>query len=528
MSDYENPGEPRIKGYNPYTGEPIYEDAAPESSTTSTIGAASAPTEPIAASYSASSTAQVQQPAAQTQQYSAPAHAQSSTQAQPTATYAYTNYAQANTARPVYTNNAQYTAAAPAQTKPAKKQGGGAKSFFLSFLGAALACVIALVAYTAITGGFSGKTTTSLGSADSSTIMVDGEDTTLAEAVAAKTTPSVCCIYVYTQSSSNSLYGYLYGNGSGSNSNSSSLVESSVGSGVILSADGYVLTNYHVIEDAAALKVSAGGAEYDATVVGTDASSDLAVIKLTNASGLTPIEIGDSDSLITGQWVMSIGSPFGLESSVATGIVSATSRSQIYSESSSSYYGTSGGTTMVYVNMIQTDAAINPGNSGGALVDANGKLIGINTLITSYSGNYSGVGFAIPVNYAMNIAEQLMNGQTPSHAQLGVSLVSVTSTLAQRYNLSVSSGAYISAVSANTGAAEAGLQVGDIVTKVDDTTVSSASDLMIAVRKHSVGDKVSVTYNRSGTESTVEVTLGSDTDTSSAVLQQNSGSSTGA
>ena len=161
--------------------------------------------------------------------------------------------------------------------------------------------------------------------------------------------------------------------------------------------------------------------QYDADVVGADPSSDVAVIKARDASGLTAIEIGDSDDLVIGEWVMTIGSPFGLEQSVATGIVSATSRSQIM-DSGTDMYGQSTGEATIYPNMIQTDAAINPGNSGGALVDADGKLIGINTLITSYSGNYSGVGFAIPVNYAVNLAQQIIDGKTPTHAQLGVSL----------------------------------------------------------------------------------------------------------
>ncbi len=363
--------------------------------------------------------------------------------------------------------------------------------------------------------GSSGSSSVSLGSSDSTTITVTGEDATLAETVAEKTTPSVCCIYVYSKQSSYSLFGY-------GNSSSDELEQSSLGSGVILSADGYVLTNYHVIEDADALQVSANGTEYEATVVGTDESSDLAVIKLTGASGLTPISIGDSDNLTTGEWVMSIGSPFGLESSVATGIVSATSRSQIMSSDSNS------GSTAIYVNLIQTDAAINPGNSGGALVDSQGKLIGINTLITSYSGNYSGVGFAIPVNYAMEIANTIIAGETPSHAQLGVTLVSVTSSLAQRYKLPVSSGAYLSSVSTDSAADKAGLEVGDIITKVDDTTITSASDLMIAIRKKDPGDIITVTYNRSGQEKTATVELDSDTSaqsTANSILRQGSSSS---
>ena len=266
----------------------------------------------------------------------------------------------------------------------------------------------------------------------------------------------------------------MYGFGAGNGSEAGTLTKSSLGSGVVLTADGYIITNNHVVEGGSAYKVTIAGETYDAEVVGSDPSSDVAVIKAKDASGLTPIEIGDSDKLVIGEWVMTIGSPFGLEQSVATGIVSATSRSQIVN-ASTDQYGNSTGESTIYPNMIQTDAAINPGNSGGALVDADGKLIGINTLITSYSGNYSGVGFAIPVNYAVNLAQQIIDGKTPTHAQLGVSLSTVNAQNAKRYGLSVDEGAYVAAVSEGSGAAEAGLQEGDIVTKFDGKDVASAS-----------------------------------------------------
>ena len=160
--------------------------------------------------------------------------------------------------------------------------------------------------------------------------------------------------------------------------------------------------------------------------------------------------------------------------------------------------------------MIQTDAAINPGNSGGALVDKDGKLIGVNTLIASSSGSSSGVGFAIPVDYAINIAQQIIDGKQPSHAQLGVSATTVTSQLAERYGLGADSGAYISQVNAGSSAEQAGLQQGDIVTKLGDTDITSSSDLVLAVRSHNVGDTVTITYVRDGAENTAEVTLGSD------------------
>ena len=273
-----------------------------------------------------------------------------------------------------------------------------------------------------------------------------------------------------------------------------------------------------MVEGGEAYKVTIDGQTYDADLVGSDPSSDIAVLKAQNASGLTAIELGDSDNLTIGEWVMSIGSPFGLEQSVATGIVSATNRSQIM-DSSTSESGQQGETT-VYTNMIQTDAAINPGNSGGALVDADGKLIGINTLITSYSGNYSGVGFAIPVNYAVSLAQQIINGETPTHAQLGVTMTTVNSQVADRYGFSVDAGAYVSAVANGSGAEKAGIQVGDIITAFDGQAVESASDLMLDVRSKNPGDTVTVTVNRDGQSQDLQVTLGSDENSASASTQQ--------
>ncbi|WP_165046179.1 S1C family serine protease [Adlercreutzia sp. ZJ138] len=401
-------------------------------------------------------------------------------------------------------------------TTTVKRESNAGKTFLLGFAGAALACVLGL-------GGFAAwqmfgpsndgsGSPVQLGSSGSSDVTAADEDATLAEAVAQKALPSVAAIDVYTTQSD--MYGFGASTGE--------LAQSSLGSGVVLSEDGYILTNYHVVQGAEALKVTVEGAQYDAEVVGSDPSSDLAVVKAANASGLRAIELGDSDNLTIGEWVMSIGSPFGLEQSVATGIVSATSRSQIMDSSAQDPYGMGqgSGTTTIYANLIQTDAAINPGNSGGALVDADGKLIGINTLITSYSGNYSGVGFAIPVNYAVNIAQQIIDGKTPTHAQLGVSLSNVTAQNAQRYGLSVESGAYIAAVAAGSGAAEAGLQEGDIVTKFDGKAVESASDLMLDVRSKNPGDTVTLEINRGGETQEVQVTLGSDEETQQQQQQQ--------
>ena len=420
-------------------------------------------------------------------------------------------------AQPAGAHNAQ-AYAAKQDPKP-KKNHSGAKTFGIAFAGAALACVLVLggtgVVNTVTSGSPSGSTTVLGGTSSASTSGNADENATLAESVSRKCLPSVVAIDVYTNQQSG-YYGY---------STQNSLTETSLGSGVVLSSDGYIVTNYHVIEGADALKVTIEGEEYDADIIGSDPSSDIAVVKAKNASGLTAMELGDSDDLTVGEWVMSIGSPFGLEQSVATGIVSATNRSQIMDNSSDSYqYGQQqSSTTTVYTNMIQTDAAINPGNSGGALVDKDGKLIGINTLITSYSGNYSGVGFAIPANYAVNLAQQIIEGKTPTHAQLGVSLSTINAQTAQRYGFSVDEGAYIAAVSSGSGADSAGLKVGDIVTAFDDKKVSSASDLMLAVRSKNPGDTATVTINRDGQSQDVQVTLGSD-ESSQASAGASSGS----
>lgn len=317
------------------------------------------------------------------------------------------------------------------------------------------------------------------GSTSTQNIEIDAEDTTLAEVVAAKAQPSVVSISTTTSE------------GSG------------VGSGVVLDTDGNVLTNCHVIEGATELVVSMGGESYEAELVGEDSSSDLAVIRLkdVDSSKLTPIEIGDSDDLSVGEWVMAIGSPFGNEQSVSTGIVSALYRS-------TALPSTSG--TSIYANMIQTDAAINPGNSGGALVNDNGELIGINSIIESYSGSSSGVGFAIPVNYAINIASQIIDGKIPVHPYLGVSLTSVNALSARANNLGATEGALVVAVSDGGPAADAGIQENDIITKIDGEQVTSADGLIIALREHEVGDKVTLTVVRDSKEREVEVTLGSD------------------
>ena len=277
------------------------------------------------------------------------------------------------------------------------------------------------------------------------------------------------------------------------------------GSGVILSSDGLILTNNHVIEGATTLQVRFNdGTTADATVVGADATDDLAVIKAENVSGLTTATLGSSADLQVGQQVVAIGSPLGLSATVTSGIVSALDRPVRTGSSEAS--NTSQDTIM---NAIQTDAAINPGNSGGALVDMNGAVIGINSAIASTSttsgeaGNI-GVGFAIPIDQAKRIAQELVDTGQATHAVLGAS-VQDAATRTQ------ASGATLSQLTAGGGAEKAGLQAGDVVTKVDDQLVETADALVAAIRSAQPGGTVPITYIRDGQTQTVTVTLGSAT-----------------
>ena len=373
------------------------------------------------------------------------------------------------------------------QPKRPKKPHPGLRSLLFGLLGGVIGAVA--VAAVLVVGGFvampssatSGKTGSTGTTSSSQTVTVnsgDSTDTTLANAVAQKALPSVVSINVTTS------------DGEG------------VGSGVVLDTDGNILTNYHVIEGAQSISVSTGDASYDATVVGSDESSDLAVIKIdAGDAALTPIEVGDSSTLQVGDWVMSLGSPFGLEQSVSTGIVSSLYRSTMLQN-------TSGNT--IYTNLIQTDATINPGNSGGALVDDEGKLVGINSLIESYSGSSSGVGFAIPGNYAVEVAQKLIAGQTVTHAYIGGSFQTVTANNARSNSLSVNQGAYVAELADDGPAAQAGIQKGDVITALGDEEITSSDALVLAVRSHSVGDTVTVTLMRGSKQMQVQVTLGSD------------------
>ncbi len=407
-----------------------------------------------------------------------------------------------------------------------KSSGGGFKTFILAFLGAALAFAIGVVGlniYNSMNQSPMSSTSvdTTLGSQENIPINAAPTESTLPEAVASKCLPSLASITVYLPTSTvQNIYGGLFNNSSGSQGQelNESVTAATLGSGVVLSEDGYILTNYHVVAGGAQYTVTVNNVDYEADYVGADSSSDVAILKLRDASGLAPMEIGNSEELVVGEWVMALGSPFGLSQSVSTGIISSIGRSRIVQATLANHETVS----LFYPTLIQTDAAINPGNSGGALVNADGKLIGMNTLLSSSTGNYAGVGFAIPINYAIQLAQQIIDGKTPTHAYLGTSLSSVTSELASRYGLPSTYGAYITQVLPGTSAEAAGLEIGDIIIEFDGQTITSSTDLMLGVRGKNPGESVTLVYVRDGEEHEITVTLGNDESISQVAQQSQS------
>jgi putative serine protease PepD len=278
------------------------------------------------------------------------------------------------------------------------------------------------------------------------------------------------------------------------------------GSGVILSSDGKILTNNHVVEAAAnggSLTVTFNdGTTASASIIGRDPSTDLAVIQAKGVSGLKPATLGSSADLQVGQSVVAIGSPLGLSGTVTEGIVSALNRPVLPSGEN--------GSTGAVLNAIQTDAAVNPGNSGGALVNLAGQVVGINSAIASLgasSGGQSGsigLGFAIPIDQAKQIADQIMNGGTVQHARLGVTVEDATGSIL---------GAQLGTVESGSAAAKAGLQSGDVITAVGNERIDGADALVAAIRSRAPGDQVTLTYVRNGQTATTTVTLESDATT---------------
>ena len=272
---------------------------------------------------------------------------------------------------------------------------------------------------------------------------------------------------------------------------------SGVGSGVIVSKDGYILTNYHVVGDADEITVETyNEREFEAEIVGADSLSDVAVIKIKEKVNDLPVAyLGDSDKLRPGDWVMAIGNPFNLSSTVTTGIVSALGRHQ-------------SGISM-YQNFIQTDAAINPGNSGGALVNIEGELIGINTMIYTRSGGYMGIGFAIPINMARRIMEQLIYKGAVSRGWLGVQISDIDHAMKEALGLKTRKGVLINDVFDGQPAKKAGIKTGDVVLTIDGIETKDANSLRNTVASITPGKKVPVEIIRNGKKTKLHVTLAS-------------------
>ncbi len=281
------------------------------------------------------------------------------------------------------------------------------------------------------------------------------------------------------------------------------------GSGIILDADGLILTNNHVAEiagDGGKVTVSFhDGSKAAAEVVGTDPLTDTALVQAQDVSGLTPATIGKSANLGVGENVVAIGSPYGLDATVTSGIVSALDRPVAVGADAE-------GNSTTYP-AIQTDAAINPGNSGGPLVDMKGRVVGINASIRTVPGGDEGsigLGFAIPIDEVLPIIDQMKNGETPTHARLGITV----SDVANAQGAEVVDGAEIQEITNGSAAEDAGLQKGDVITKIDDHLVSGSDSLVATVRSYRPGDKVEVTYQRGSDSGTATLTLGTDADTS--------------
>ena len=266
------------------------------------------------------------------------------------------------------------------------------------------------------------------------------------------------------------------------------------GSGVIIRKDGYIVTNNHVIDGATKIEVTLNNNQkYPATLVGTDPATDIALLKI-EADGLPVVPFGDSDKLRLGEWVIAIGSPYDLRSTITAGIVSAKGRSM------PNYTG-----EFKIESFIQTDAAVNPGNSGGALVDKAGNLVGINTAIVSQTGSYTGYSFAVPVNIVKKIVYDLMDYGAVQRAVLGIVMQEIDDKIAEDLKLSSRKGVYIVEVSKSGAADKAGIKAGDVLVAIDSVMLTNAASVQEAVSRFSPGDEAVVTVIRDGKEKKLDV-----------------------
>ncbi|WP_341901176.1 trypsin-like peptidase domain-containing protein [Fluviicola taffensis] len=305
---------------------------------------------------------------------------------------------------------------------------------------------------------------------------------------------------VRTQVQRDPFYEFFYGPGTGGREFKQ--YGSGSGSGVIVSSEGYIVTNNHVIQDASEIEVILNdNSKYTATVIGTDPSTDIAVLKI-DAPGLKPIGIGNSDDLRVGEWVLAVGNPFNLTSTVTAGIVSAKARNiNLLSDRTSN-------TNVPIESFIQTDAAVNPGNSGGALVNTKGELVGINTAIASQTGSYSGYSFAVPVNLVNKVMRDIIDFGIVQRAYLGVQIADINQEIKVKNNLPSTRGVFVSSVTEDGGADKAGVKKNWVILKVGSREVNSVASLQEEIGKRRPGDKVNLTLRtEDGTEVIKEILL---------------------
>lgn len=389
-----------------------------------------------------------------------------------------------------------------------KKSNGFGKTVLVPFVSGIMGCALVIGTCFGVpsikeklTGSdTSSKATVQTSSGTTSNLISLSNYSNTAVFAANKILPSIVGIEVSYTATSNSLFGF------GTPQTSTA---TATGSGIIISEDGYILTNNHVVDtsssnssysyydisDATSVKVKLNSstygddATYDAKIVGKDSQTDLAVLKI-DKTDLTAAEFGDSDQAIVGEFVMAVGSPLGLDTTVTQGIISAVNREV---ESDGTKY-----------TCIQTDAAINSGNSGGALVNSEGKVIGINTLKLSGSG-VEGIGFAIPINSTLDVTSQLIDHNKVLRPYIGISGISLDESTAKKYNLTV--GVYVKTVQNFSPAEKAGLQSGDVIVKADDKDITTMDELNEVKNSHKIGDTMKLKINRSGEEKEITITL---------------------
>ncbi len=270
------------------------------------------------------------------------------------------------------------------------------------------------------------------------------------------------------------------------------------GSGVILSPDGYIATNNHVVENADKIEVVLNDKRsYIAKLIGVDPTTDLALLKIEEKE-LPFVPYGDSDKMKVGEWVLAVGNPFNLTSTVTAGIISAKARNINILRDKDNF---------AIESFIQTDAVVNPGNSGGALVDIRGRLIGINTAIATPTGSYAGYAFAVPVTLVKKVMDDILKYGQTQRALLGVTILDINATLAKEKGISEYSGVYVAGVNPGSAAEAAGLKEGDIITRINGTIVNSSSELQEIIARNRPGDKVKVDYLRKGKEHTIDAVL---------------------